>query len=493
MRRPGIQSRLLGTALLLIFGATLTLDIVGVHVTRTFMHKRFHDRISFLAKYLALNSEVGVLIGDTSGLNLLALNLLGEEDVARVAIFDNQGKQLVSQARDVRGPLSTVETPVVFKRSRDENLLFRDIQTPIGRLAQPGRDFIGKVEITYSTQGIEQLIREMTFRYGWFSMALAVLAGGAFFFISRRIVVEVKDLAATARRVGEGELNLRVAPGNIPETQSLALDFNAMLDSLQQSRIALDKANKEMIKQAALAEVGKFSLMIAHEVKNPLSIIKSSFDILKKDPGADQRDVMIDYIEDEIRRLNRLIEDFLRFARPTKPNLRPVELNAMLVSVVERFQLQHVHSPLEFKLDIPRAPAWAVADRDLLMRSLDNIINNACDASENEGLIEIHACCEPGIWRVEISDHAKGIETEPISQIFEPFFTTRSKGTGLGLAFVYQVIKSHQGKVWAENGAAGGARFTVEVPLDTNGCGVTDIDPVKPTSEGKNGIHSSCR
>lgn len=492
MRKPGIRTRLLGTALLLIFGATLTLNIVGVHVTRTFMHKRFNDRISFLARYLALNSEVGVLIGDTSGLNVLALNLLGEEDVAKVSIFDNKDRQLVVQERDVRGPLSTVETPVVFQRQRGENLLFRQIPTPIGRIDNKGREFIGRVQITYSTHGIEQLIREMAFKYSWFSIALAFLAGCTFFFISRRIVVEVKDLASTVRRVGEGDLNLRVAPGKMPETRSLALDFNAMLDSLQQSRIALDKANEDMIKQTALAEVGKFSLMIAHEVKNPLSIIKSSMDILKRDPGQDQRDIMIDYIEDEIKRLNRLIEDFLRFARPTKPNPRSVELNAMLTSVVERFQLRYFQSTLEFKLDIPETPAWAVADRDLLMQSLDNVINNACDASEYDGLIEIHARCNAGTWTVEIADNANGIETEPISLIFEPFFTTRSKGTGLGLAFVFQAVKSHQGEIWAENRKEGGALFTVEIPLYTNGRSGADQNPVRKTSEGENGIHSSC-
>jgi len=95
MKNPSIHIRLLGAGFILICIATLVLDVVGVQVTRQFMNKRFEDRIVFLAKYLALNSEVGVLISDKTGLNILALNLLGEKDVARVTVMDNIGNLLV--------------------------------------------------------------------------------------------------------------------------------------------------------------------------------------------------------------------------------------------------------------------------------------------------------------------------------------------------------------------------------------------------------------
>jgi signal transduction histidine kinase len=465
MRTPGIHPRLFMAAFLLICTTTLILDVLGVRITREFMHKRFNDRIAFLAKYLALNSEVGVLIGDRQGLNVLALNLLGEEDVARVVILDDQGNQLVDQKREVPGPLSIVKTPVIFKRSRGENILFQDTQTPFGKYKQPGEDFIGEVHVSFTTYGIEQLIKEITSKFIWFSMGLAVLAGIVFYFISRPIVEEVKQLAVTARQVGRGDMEVRVRPGKIPETRSLALDFNAMLDSLVQSRDAFDRVNREMIKQKSLAEVGKFSLMVAHEVKNPLSIIKSSLDILKKDHHLSSKNTMVSYMEDEIRRLNQLIEDFLLFARPIKPTLRSVDLNSMLLSTVERFEIQQSKASGQIKLAVSSDVMDAKADRDLLTRALSNIIKNSYDAVGDSGWIEIRSFWRDNIWVVEVIDNGNGIEPHHLKKVFEPFFTTRSKGTGLGLAFAAQVVKVHGGDITAENREGGGSIFRVKLPV----------------------------
>jgi len=465
MKRPGIHLRLLIAAFLLICATAFTLDVVGVHITRQFMVKRFRDRISFLAKYLALNSEVGVLIGDRSGLKSLALNLLGEEDVARVTILDNHNQELVDLSRTVTGPLSVVEAPVEFKKTSDENLLFRSNRTPFGERHIPGVDYIGKVRITFSTHGIDQLMVEITRQFVWFSTGLAIIAGLVFYFISRSIVVDVTRLADTARQVGKGDMKLRAQPGILPETRELALAFNSMLDSLEWSTKALEDAYQEMIHQKALAEVGKFSTMIAHEVKNPLGIIKSSLDILKKDSAISSGNTMVSYMEDEIRRLNRLIEDFLTFARPIRPTFREADVNALLGEIVTRFELQKAGSPVEIRSRIPSEPYNANVDPDLLARVFSNILRNAFEANGDKGVVLITASCSESVWTAKIEDEGEGIDPENLHKIFEPFFTTRSKGTGLGLAYASQVIMSHNGAITAGNRDQGGAMFRVEIPV----------------------------
>jgi signal transduction histidine kinase len=466
VKNPSIHIRLLGAGFLFICLSTLVLDVVGIHVTRQFMHKRFKDRIVFLAKYLALNSEVGVLICDNSGLNILALNLLGEEDVTRVTIMDDIGNMLVDQQRDLPGPLSVVEAPVVFKKNRDENLLFRsDIETPFGKVKRPGEDYIGKVRITFSTHGIDRLTKEITWKFICLSALFAIFGVLNFYLISRPIVREVSQLAVTARQVGRGDLELRARPGHLPETRDLALAFNTMLDSLESSRKAFERVNQAMIKQKALAEMGRFSLMIAHEVKNPLSIIKSSLDLLIKDLSLSSDNTMVVYMKDEIKRLNRLIEDFLLFARPVKATIRSVDLNGMLRDIVERFKIQQQGSALDITSRIPLEPCHGDVDRDLFTRALSNIIKNACEASNENGRVSIDASVQDDIWTVEVNDQGEGIDPKHISKIFEPFFTTRSKGTGLGLAFASQVVKFHGGIVMAENREQGGARFRVELPI----------------------------
>lgn len=466
MKKPGIHARILFSAFLMIVAATLALDWAGVHITSQFMHKRFEDRIAFLAKYLALNSEVGVLVGDRSGLKSLALNLLGEEDVARVEIMDNQNNVLVNLSRDVRGPISKVETPVLFKRNQDENMvIFSDRVTPFGRRPVSGTEHIGKVRIYFSTFGINQLIRTITKQYLWISSVLAVLAVLLFYFLSRSITKEVKNLVVTAHQVGRGDLSLRAKPGRLPETQQLALAFNAMLDSLAVSRQTLQRVNRQMIQQKTLAEVGKFSLMVGHEVKNPLGIIKSSLDILKKEYDLSSDITMVGYIEDEILRLNRLIEEFLQFAKPTKPAFREVDLNEMLADVARRFEMMEPHNAKKLKLKLPDKPAVGLADRDLLMRAVGNIVKNAYEATGEDGRVEIRSSLSEDAWKVEIVDNGPGIDRDVKHKIFNPFFTTRAKGTGLGLAFAAQVFKSHGGYILAENGDAKGAVFTAEIPL----------------------------
>lgn len=206
--------------------------------------------------------------------------------------------------------------------------------------------------------------------------------------------------------------------------------------------------------------------MMAHEVKNPLSIIKSSLDILKKDHHLSSKNTMVSYMEDEIRRLNQLIEDFLLFARPIKPTFRSVDLNAMLLSIVERFEIQQSKAPGQIKSAVSSDFMDAKADRDLLTRALSNIIKNASDAVGDSGWIEIRSFYRDNIWVVEVTDNGSGIEPHHLKKVFEPFFTTRSKGTGLGLAFTAQVVKVHGGTITVKNRHEGGARFTVELPVE---------------------------
>ncbi|MDM8517993.1 ATP-binding protein, partial [Desulfobacterales bacterium HSG16] len=303
-----------------------------------------------------------------------------------------------------------------------------------------------------------------------------------FFFISRSIVAPVNYLVNAANKVAKGSLEFRVKPGRLPETRELSIAFNAMLDSIQKSRTELDAVNKEMIKQKTLAEVGKFSLMIAHEFKNPMSIIKSSVDILKKDlnpiPASGAK--MIEFIEGEIVRLNRLVEDFLTFAKPTNPVFRRVDVNAMLNENLVRFDIQTSAYSIEIQSDISKDLHYAKIDPDLIGRVFDNILRNAFEANEHKNTIYIRAFSENKRWVVEIEDEGCGILPENIDKIFEPFFTTRSTGTGLGLAFSSQVVKAHGGCLAAKNKSDGGrgAIFRVELQLCEN---------ENPSDEYKNG------
>jgi len=460
MKHTGIHTRLFLAALALIIASVILMVLLGFYMTDRFMTKRFQDRMAFLAKYLALNSELAVLVGDRDSLHALSSNLLGEDDVARVAILDESGSALADVRKEGAKGMYTVERPVVFKRGRDVDLLFSPGKSQEDY--EPSQ--IGLVKIWYSSEGIDELMVDIGIRYALSSLAVIGLSGLFFFFLSRALVKEVTALASTTRKVGEGQLNLRAELGALPETRELASAFNAMLDSLAEKRDALIRVNQEMVRQKALAEVGKFSLMVAHEVKNPLSIIKSSLEVLKADHNIPPDDPMVVYIEDEIRRLNKLIEDFLIFARPSEVKLRPVDLNELSREVAARGEYLAQEGTMKILQDIPDHECTAKADPELLTGALWNIVKNACEAINGTGNVWVRVRHNADSWTMEVEDDGEGISEDDIDKIFEPFFTTKTKGTGLGLAFASQVIEAHGGDIQVERGDMGGAVFRIRIP-----------------------------
>jgi signal transduction histidine kinase len=450
----------------IIFAVTLCLDLAGIYIIRKYMLQRFESRIIFLARYLAVNSEVGVLIRDRSGLNSLAVNLLGEEDVANVMIMDSEENILAEQSRNIPGRLYSIEASIILNKTDEENLLFKEYSnTPFGTLTIRGVDSIGKVRIKYSTRGINILVHDVTMQFIWVSVILASVAGILSHFFVRSIVTDVTGLATVAKMIGGGDLDLRAREGNLPETRELASAFNSMLDSLENSRKAYERIARETSRQRSLAELGKFSLSVAHEVKNPLAIIKTAFEFLQKEYKIAGDNTMANYINDEIFRLNRLIENFLLFAKPGNISFIDVDTGSCMEMLKKRYDMLYDEAPVTLTWQMPKETHHIRADTHLLVQVFDNIIKNAVEASPEGSVIAINAYAENHMWFTEITDQGPGIEKDKEQKIFEPFFTTKSKGTGLGLALASQIIKAHNGIMYAGNNAGSGAVVTLGIPI----------------------------
>lgn len=467
IKNVSLHTRMVVVAVLLTLFVTLCLDMSGVYIIRNYMTQRFKGRIAFLSKYLAVNSEVGVLIRDRAGLKSLAANLLGEEDVAQVIIYSSDGETLVEQTRQIPGKLLTVETRIKLNKADDENMLFTRYEyTPFGTLSIPGVESIGKVHIKYSTRGIDRLIWEITRLFLIITTGLTLLSGVLFYFIVKSIVVDITKLAVVSRLIGDGDNSLRAEAGKLPETRELASAFNTMLDSLENSRKAYEKMTKEALRQKTLAELGKFSLSVAHEIKNPLAIIKSAFEFFKNEYAIPQDHTMSVYIEEEIQRINKLIEDFLLFAKPENIRFADHRSHSVIKHLMPRYEMLYDEKPVQFHLILDEKDAYLRVDEGLLTRVFDNIVKNAVEASPENGTIRINSYYDEGMWFVEVSDQGAGLGEGCETKVFEPFYTTKSKGTGLGLALAYQIVKAHDGVMRAMNSGQGGAVFTVGLPVE---------------------------
>jgi signal transduction histidine kinase len=453
------QGRLLLAVLALLGTTTITLGIVGAQLGETFLRTRFEDRMAFLARYLALNSELGILLGDQKMLNRLAENLLSERDVAMVLIEDAHGDVEVQVGARPDSQTGEAVAEVRLRQQEEEQTLWG-----LG----PDNQLLGKVHVVYSTSGINELLTRLRTRYTIAALALAAIGLLVFTFFARALAAPLKALVGAARRVAQGELDLRVTGGSMPETRELAEAFNHMLASLSESRKALEETYQEMMQQKALAEVGHFAFTVAHEVKNPLGIIKGALDILRKpEVDAETRSTMMLYVEDEVMRLNRLIQDFLDFSKPRSPRFRKVEFNSLLADVVERMKLEWDGKGVRINAEWSGQKCFGQADEDMFSQTMLNIIKNACEACDESGQVWIRTESSPdGNWIAEVADNGGGMDNEARDKALQPFFTTKAQGSGLGLAIAYRVIQAHGGEMHFRENHPRGTVFELRLPCE---------------------------
>jgi signal transduction histidine kinase len=220
----------------------------------------------------------------------------------------------------------------------------------------------------------------------------------------------------------------------------------------------------ELAASERFAAAGRTAAGIAHEVRTPLGSIQGATEILAEDyPDGHPRRPFFDILNREIRRLTRVMEDFLDLYRPLK--LSPVA--ADLAEVIRetlgvlgaRADARGVHLDNRVAGSLP-----ARFDPDRLRQALLNLVQNAIQASTAGGRVSIEACRTPAHLQIVVEDAGPGIPPENLERIFEPFFSRRQDGTGLGLTLARQIAESHSGSITVESSPGQGARFILQLP-----------------------------
>lgn len=233
-----------------------------------------------------------------------------------------------------------------------------------------------------------------------------------------------------------------------------------------QDLTALRRAEDELRRADRLAALGTMAAQLAHEIRNPLAAMRGSAQLLAQDvqgdPGVSR---LTTILLRESDRLSRLVEEFLRFARPPKPVLRPVGLELLVRETMEMVQTDPLSHGVELELDL--RPVTATVDPDQLRQVLLNLVRNAFEAAGTGGRVRVSLSSEGQMARMCVWDSAGAIPESHLGRIFEPFFTTRSGGTGLGLATAYSIVRAHEGRIQVSSTPKAGTEFMVELPLAT--------------------------
>jgi signal transduction histidine kinase len=287
---------------------------------------------------------------------------------------------------------------------------------------------------------------------------LSVLAGVA---MSGLLARPLQQLTKAVRLIGDGDFHQRLTEKGGSELEELARSFNSMASELERFRaIEADLRRREKF-----SAVGEAAAMIAHEIRNPLGIIKTSTDLVRsRSHLAPSEAKMMDYISEEVKRIDRLIHDFLDFARAAPPRLEPLDLHAVVTRAKAIMQPEFDRLAISCVIEEHTAQPMVLADPDHLYQAVLNLLLNAIDAVEGGGVITIRLAHDADGVRLTVLDSGPGLPDAILGRVFDPFFTTKSKGSGLGLAKVQSIMESHGGQVRYRKLAGYGACFDLVFP-----------------------------
>jgi signal transduction histidine kinase len=225
---------------------------------------------------------------------------------------------------------------------------------------------------------------------------------------------------------------------------------------------------KEQLSRAEhLSSLGEMVAGISHEIRNPLGIIMSSSELLKKKMADyDPSNPIPSIIIEESSRLNNIITDFLNFAKPRTPHLVSCKIGDIIEKNITFLASQIKGEGYTIDKHYDNKLPEITADPDMLYQAFLNILINAMQAMPQGGKINVQICSNDNAVEIIFEDQGEGIAEDILEKIWDPFFTTKSKGTGLGLGIVKNIIESHDGTVHIRNRSLSGARVTVRIPVE---------------------------
>jgi len=270
----------------------------------------------------------------------------------------------------------------------------------------------------------------------------------------------------------------------ITEVRRQTSRYQVLAQTLAETNRQLAEAQEEARRSERLAALGQLSAGLAHEIRNPLGVIKGSAEMLSRklqsaDPVAAE---LAGYISSEVNRLNGLVSRFLDFARPLKLELHREAIIPILERALQSVAARWPQSKVVVQRDYAPALPPVAVDSGLFEQVFVNLISNAYEVMPDGGTLRLTVA--PGVSdssagvTIEIEDTGPGISPELHGQIFNPFFTTKKSGVGLGLSIVSKIVDDHRGWIRVLNRVGKGACFQVFLPSED----MAQDEPLCPTS-----------
>lgn len=249
--------------------------------------------------------------------------------------------------------------------------------------------------------------------------------------------------------------------------------YRELAERLAETNRRLEQAQAEARRSERLAALGQLSAGLAHEIRNPLGVIKGSAEMLSQKLEASEAlpRELAGYITTEVNRLSALVTEFLDFARPLHAQREPAEITKVLDRTLDIVATRWKGKPVRVERNYADLLPLVPLDESLCEQAFLNLVQNAYEAMEESGgtlRVEVRTATREGREGIEVllSDTGPGVPKKLLEEIFNPFVTTKKTGVGLGLSIVSKIVDGHHGSIHVENGPQGGAVFTLLFPQE---------------------------
>ena len=425
---------------------------------------------------------------DGQVLHVLVANLLDDSFFsvprAKTAIvihaYRLQGNSMLPLVRQGLGQPLTVSDEVLAPLNRGDNYTVvpdttgGGLATGYGPIRDDGGRLVGLVTfgLTAKRPVFEQLIDWRLFTIlALIASSLSITVGVV---LARRLTIPLQTLKRGLREVASGNYRLQLPENGGPEIEEVTSGFNVMTRQLERLR----QMEGEMRRREQLAALGEAAAVIAHEIRNPLGIIKTSSQLVaQRTYLAPPDERLLGFVLDEVGRIDRLVTEVLDYVRPNRPTMRLALLDGIVRKAID-FMMPELEKR-NITANVELADHIAVdADADQIHQVIINLVLNAMEAMPEGGAltVKVEADQETTEAVLTVADTGIGMEPDVVHRMFDPFFTTKTKGTGLGLAKVLSVIEHHGGAITCTSALENGTSIVIRLPLKQKKIAYAELD-----------------
>ncbi|MBS4060654.1 MAG: MCP four helix bundle domain-containing protein [Bacteroidetes bacterium] len=424
-------------------------------------------------------------------------------------VFDKSDEQIQNLEREQKAFLLLVDKADQATNTFEENKLIQQISALFsnyeqtlknaiemhrkGRLTQPNavillasQDLINTIEdktnqlinikeekqntLENSIEVNDNIITTAIYSLGISGIIMGLILG---WLIARIILNPIYKLVLKVRDAAGSEVveHIRMTPGK--ELEELDLHINRLIGRINKANEDLQKNRELLDRSAKFAAVGKIAPALAHEIRNPLTSIKMLIhSMLQESEDGSEQKGDLEIMLHEINRMEEFLQNFLKYARPSKPQMQQIDAIEVIRQVLHLMQARLKQSNISLKENYEETAVIIKADPNMLKQILMNLIINAVDAMGKSGVLTISTRKTTDTegqptFIISVEDTGSGIPAEIIDTLFDPFVKNKEHGIGLGLSISQRIADLHHGHIHASNNHPNGAVFSLHLPIQS--------------------------